>query len=107
MAHRRHLAGCIALPDLGGEHRQWITASPTGVLPRCVNKSALYGALIGALIGVGIVNALGDGLDGVFKLLSIVMLVWALVKTYDKRRRPKNADETRKTGKRVRFITSR
>ena len=26
-------------------------------------KSALYGALLGALIGVGIVNALGDGLD--------------------------------------------
>ena len=33
-------------------------------------------------------NALGDGLDSVFKLLSIVMLVWALVKTYNKQRRP-------------------
>lgn len=44
-------------------------------------KSAIYGAILGALIGVGIVNALGDGLDTVFKLLSIVMLSWALVKT--------------------------
>ena len=56
-------------------------------------KSALYGALIGALIGVGIVNALGDGLDSVFKLLSIVMLVWALVKTYNKQRRPTTGSE--------------
>jgi len=56
-------------------------------------KSALYGAMMGALLGVGIVNALGDGLDGVFKLLSIVMLVWALVKTYNKQRRPTTGDE--------------
>ena len=63
-------------------------------------KSALYGALIGALIGVGIVNALGDGLDGVFKLLSIVMLVWALVKTNEKRSRPttKEDEEDGQTG---------
>ena len=47
-------------------------------------KSALYGALLGALIGVGIVNALGDGLDTVFKLLSIVMLTWALFKIWKK-----------------------
>lgn len=47
-------------------------------------KSALYGALIGALIGVGIVNALGDGLDSVFKLLAIMMLIWALTKTWKK-----------------------
>ena len=49
-------------------------------------KSALYGALMGALIGVGVVNALGDKLDTVFKLLSIVMLIWALVKTWNKQR---------------------
>jgi len=55
-------------------------------------KSALYGAMMGALLGVGIVNALGDGLDGVFKLLSIVMLVWALVKTYNKQRRPSDEE---------------
>ena len=42
-----------------------------------------HGALVGALVG-GIVNALGDDLDTVFKLLSIVMLVWALVKTWKK-----------------------
>ena len=64
-------------------------------------KSALYGAMIGALIGVGIVNALGDGLDGVFKLLSIVMLVWALLKTYNKQRHPtteKDDEEDGQTG---------
>ena len=55
-------------------------------------KSALYGAMMGALLGVGIVSALGDDLDGVFKLLSIVMLVWALVKTYNKQRRPRDED---------------
>jgi uncharacterized membrane protein YfcA len=49
-------------------------------------KSALYGALMGALIGVGVVNALGDDLDTVFKLLSIGMLIWALVKTWKKQR---------------------
>ena len=47
--------------------------------------SVLYGAIVGALIGVAIVVALGDGLDTVFKLLSIVMLVWALVKTWTAR----------------------
>ena len=49
-------------------------------------KSAIYGALLGALIGVGVVNALGDGLDTVFKLLSIVMLIWALIRTWNKHR---------------------
>jgi uncharacterized membrane protein YfcA len=49
-------------------------------------KSALFGAIIGALLGVAIVNALGESLDAVFKLLSIVMLIWALNKTARKRR---------------------
>ncbi len=57
-------------------------------------KSALYGALMGALIGVGIVNALGDGLDGVFKLLSIVMLIWALNMTWKKQQKTEaNSEE--------------
>ena len=48
---------------------------------------------MGALIGVGIVNALGDDLDTVFKLLSIAMLSWALVKTWNKQRHSSEADK--------------
>jgi uncharacterized membrane protein YfcA len=44
-------------------------------------KSALVGAIPGALLGVGIVVVLGDNLDTVFKTVSIVILAWALVKT--------------------------
>lgn len=44
-------------------------------------KSALVGAIPGALMGVGIVVLLGDHLDTVFKTVSIVILIWALVKT--------------------------
>ena len=54
--------------------------------------SVLYGAVLGALLGVGIVNALGDGLDTAFKLLSIVMLVWALVRTWNKQRDSSSED---------------
>ena len=62
----------------GRRHRQ------EGFFDEEATRSARYGALVGALVGVGIVNALGDDLDTVFKLLSIVMLVWALVKTWKK-----------------------
>jgi uncharacterized membrane protein YfcA len=61
-------------------------------------KSALYGALMGAIIGVGIVNALGDGLDSVFKLLSIIMLIWALNKTWKKRQKPEAMGDEEETG---------
>tara|TARA_B110001452_G_scaffold63736_2_gene50486 strand:+ start:23019 stop:23843 length:825 start_codon:yes stop_codon:yes gene_type:complete len=44
-------------------------------------KSALVGAIPGALLGVGIVVVLGDNLDTVFKTVSIAILAWALVKT--------------------------
>ena len=44
-------------------------------------KSALVGAIPGALLGVGIVVVLGDNLDTVFKTVSIIILAWALVKT--------------------------
>jgi uncharacterized membrane protein YfcA len=60
-------------------------------------KSVLYGAVLGALIGVGIVNALGDGLDTAFKLLSIVMLVWALVRTWEKQRGSNNSERDEET----------
>jgi uncharacterized membrane protein YfcA len=56
-------------------------------------KVALSGALLGALLGVAIVNALDDGLDTVFKVLSIVMLVWALVKTKRKIEREQGGRE--------------
>lgn len=70
-------------------------------------KSALYGALIGALIGVGIVNALGDGLDSVFKLLAIVMLIWALNKTWKKRQQPEASDENEKEGMDINHLNLR
>lgn len=63
-----------------------------GFYDDAATKSALYGALMGALIGVGIVNALGNSLDTVFKILSIVMLIWALVKTWKKHHANDTAD---------------
>lgn len=57
-----------------------------GMYDDAATKSALSGAIIGALLGVAIVNALGETLDAVFKLLSVVMLVWALNKTARKRK---------------------
>ena len=47
-------------------------------------KSALFGAVPGAFIGVGIVVLLGENLDTVFKILSVIMLAWALIKTRKK-----------------------
>lgn len=47
-------------------------------------KSALFGAVPAALLGVGIVLSLGSDLDLIFKLLSTFMLVWSLRKTLKK-----------------------
>lgn len=47
-------------------------------------KSALFGAVPGALLGVGIVILLGENLDSVFKMISVAILVWALIKTRKK-----------------------
>lgn len=55
-----------------------------GMFDDAATKSALSGAIVGAILGVLIVNALGDDLDTVFKVLSVAMLVWALRKTYRK-----------------------
>ena len=49
-----------------------------------VIKSALIGAVPGAIAGVGIVVMLGEQLDPVFKGLSLVMLAWAFIKTQAK-----------------------
>jgi uncharacterized membrane protein YfcA len=55
-----------------------------GIFDDTATKSALWGAILGAILGVAIVNALGDDLDAVFKVLSVAMLVWALRKTAKK-----------------------
>lgn len=44
-------------------------------------RSGLVGAVPGAVLGVLIVILLGSNLDAVFKIISVVMLAWALVKT--------------------------
>ncbi|MBT61269.1 MAG: hypothetical protein CMA63_06950 [Euryarchaeota archaeon] len=52
-----------------------------------VLKKGLQGAIPGAIFGVGIVLALGDGLETAFKLLSIAMIVWAVYKTVQSERK--------------------
>jgi uncharacterized membrane protein YfcA len=47
-------------------------------------RSALKGAVPGAVLGVGIVVMLADNLDPVFKSVSVFMLAWAAVKTQRK-----------------------
>jgi len=64
----------------GARHRR------EGFYDKDATMSTLYGAVVGALIGVGVVNALGNDLDASFKLISVFVLVWALVKTWRKQR---------------------
>ena len=64
----------------GARHRR------EGFYDRDATMPTLYGAVVGALIGVGIVNALGNDLDASFKSISVFVLVWALVKTWRKQR---------------------
>ena len=47
-------------------------------------NSALKGAIPGALVGVSIVVLLGDSMDIVFKVTSVVMIAWAIQKTVKK-----------------------
>tara|TARA_B100000767_G_scaffold265720_1_gene282126 strand:- start:4174 stop:4986 length:813 start_codon:yes stop_codon:yes gene_type:complete len=49
-------------------------------------KIGLKGAIPGALVGVVIVVLIGDKMDFVFKVLSIVMISWAIYKTAMKMR---------------------
>ena len=56
-------------------------------------RTALVGAVPGAMVGVLVVVSLGASLDPVFKTLSVVMLVWALVKTRGKLGQPQTGDE--------------
>lgn len=47
-------------------------------------KIGLWGAIPGALAGVAIVVFIGDKMDFVFKLLSLLMISWAIIKTMSK-----------------------
>jgi uncharacterized membrane protein YfcA len=47
-------------------------------------KSGLFGAIPGAILGVGIVLILGSNFDLIFKILSALMLVWSFQKTLKK-----------------------
>ena len=49
-------------------------------------KTGLSGAVIGAIIGVGIVLFIGEKIEIVFKVLSLVMISWAIYKTAMKMR---------------------
>lgn len=63
-----------------------------------VIKSALFGAIPGAILGVGIVSLLGENLDFVFKMVSVVILVWALIKTRKKMLKGDVKEEMEETG---------
>lgn len=56
-------------------------------------RSALVGAVPGAMVGVLVVVVLGASLDPVFKTLSVIMLMWALVKTRRKLGQPQTDGE--------------
>jgi len=47
-------------------------------------KMGLRGAVPGALVGVGIVTLIDDKMDFVFKVLSVMMITWAIYKTVRK-----------------------
>jgi hypothetical protein len=49
-------------------------------------KIGLKGAVPGALVGVGIVLLIGEEMDTVFKVLSLIMISWAIYKTAMKMR---------------------
>ena len=47
-------------------------------------KSGLVGAVPGAVLGVIIVLILGSNFDLIFKVMSVIMLIWSIQKTYNK-----------------------
>ena len=49
-----------------------------------VRNSALWGAIPGVMIGVLIVILLGDKMELTFKVVSILMIMWAIQKTWNK-----------------------
>lgn len=57
-------------------------------------KIGIKGAVPGAVVGVGIVALIDDKMDFVFKILSVVMITWAIYKTIGKMKdESKAADE--------------
>jgi uncharacterized membrane protein YfcA len=57
-----------------------------GHVDEALVKKGLVGAIPGALIGVLIVAAIGSKLDAVFKILSLLMIAWAIRKSLSKMR---------------------
>ena len=55
-----------------------------GHVDDAIVKTGLYGAIPGAIVGVFIVSLIGEHLDDVFKLLSLVMIIWAIRKSMTK-----------------------
>ena len=55
-----------------------------GHVDDAIVKTGLYGAIPGAVAGVFIVSIIGEHLDNVFKLLSLVMITWAIRKSVKK-----------------------
>ena len=55
-----------------------------GHVDDAIVKNGLYGAIPGAVAGVFIVSIIGEHLDNVFKLLSLVMITWAIRKSVKK-----------------------
>ncbi len=49
-------------------------------------KIGIRGAILGAILGVGIVVLIGDKMDVVFKILSLFMISWSIYKTAKKMR---------------------
>ena len=56
-------------------------------------KIGIKGAVPGAVVGVGIVALIDDKMDFVFKILSVVMITWAIYKTIGKMKDESKADD--------------
>jgi len=69
---------CVVSYGSGLAHRKEGHVSDEAV------KSGLFGAVPGALLGVGIVLLLGSNFDLIFKILSALMLIWSFRKTMKK-----------------------
>jgi len=69
---------CVVSYGSGLAHRKEGHVSDDAV------KSGLFGAVPGALLGVGIVLLLGSNFDLIFKILSALMLIWSFRKTMKK-----------------------
>jgi uncharacterized membrane protein YfcA len=69
-----------------------------GHVDDAIVKSGLYGAIPGAIAGVFIVSLIGEHLDDVFKLLSLVMIFWAIRKSLTKMNAASSQEELKENG---------